>query len=80
MLTGYDHMVDVVKLHASYLFISCYLVHYCKCLLKLRITLLLPHYKHHPRQLPIHKAVAHSQFGLELNKNVYNDCCLLFLI
>ena len=25
MLTGYDHMVDVVKLHAIYLFMSCYL-------------------------------------------------------
>ena len=25
MLTGYDHMVDVVELHAVYLFISCYL-------------------------------------------------------
>ena len=25
MLTGYDHMVDVVGLHAVYLFISCYL-------------------------------------------------------
>ena len=25
MLTGYDHMVDVVTLYADYLFISCYL-------------------------------------------------------
>ena len=25
MLTGYDHMVGVVKLHEVYLFISCYL-------------------------------------------------------
>ena len=25
MLTGYDHMVDVVELHATCLFISCYL-------------------------------------------------------
>ena len=24
-LTTYDHMVNVVKLHAVYLFISCYL-------------------------------------------------------
>ena len=24
-LTRYDHMVDVVKLHAVYFFISCYL-------------------------------------------------------
>ena len=24
-LTGYDHMVHVVELHAVYLFISCYL-------------------------------------------------------
>ena len=25
MLTGYDSMVNVVELHAVYLFISCYL-------------------------------------------------------
>ena len=35
-LTGYDHMVNVVKLHAVYFLLAVIFVCYCKCLLKLK--------------------------------------------